>query len=224
MMKKTTLKPHIISQQIYLKKMIYVPEFVTLYEIFPYIRNFPLDNKTIRDAVKDYFEGGELKAVIITKYGKICDWNTTNVTNMARLFNEYIIFNEDISKWDTSNVTDMSGMFAGAESFNQSIGEWNVSKVTYMNGMFYCAKNFNQDISKWDTSKVTNMYRMFYRAENFNQIIGDWDTSKVTNAFEMFHCAKSFNVKNVSCSLLKIILGIHYESDSDSDDYDSDDE
>ena len=89
-------------------KMSYVPEFVALYEIFPYIRNFPLDNKTIRDAVKDYFEGGELKAVIITKYGKICDWNTTNVTNMARLFNEYIIFNEDISKWDVSKVTDMS--------------------------------------------------------------------------------------------------------------------
>ena len=89
---------------------------------------------------------------------------------------------------------------------------------------FYGAKNFNQDISKWDTSKVTNMYRMFYRAENFNQIIGDWDTSKVTNAFEMLVGATSFNVKNVSCSLLKIILGIHYESDSDSDDYDSDDE
>ena len=153
---------------------MYVPDFVALYEIVPYIRNFPLDNETIRVALKDYFEGGELKAVIITKYGKICDWNTTNVTNMARLFKDYIIFNEDISKWDTS--------------------------------------------------KVTNMYRMFYRAENFNQIIGDWDTLKVTNAFEMLVGATSFNVKNVSCSLLKIILGIHYESDSDSDDYDSDDE
>ena len=65
---------------------------------------------------------------------------------------------------------------------------------------------------------------MFYRAENFNQIIGDWDTSKVTDAWLMLVGATSFNVKNVSCSLLKIILGIHYESDSDSDDYDSDDE
>jgi hypothetical protein len=40
----------------------------------------------------------------------------------------------------------------------------------------------------------------------------------------MFVGAISFNPKNVSCSLLKIVLGIHYESDSDSDDYDSDDE
>ena len=178
---------------------MYVPEFVALYEIVPYIRNFPLDNETIRVALKDYFEGGELKAVIITKYGKICDWNTTNVTNMARLFNEYIIFNEDISKWDTSNVNNMGGMFSWAKSFNQPIGEW-------------------------DTSKVTTMKGMFMGAKSFNQIIGDWDTSKVTNAFEMLVGATSFNVKNVSCSLLKIILGIHYESDSDSDDYDSDDE
>ena len=178
---------------------MYVPEFVALYEIVPYIRNFPLDNETIRVALKDYFEGGELKAVIITKYGKICDWNTTNVTNMARLFKDYIIFNEDISKWDTSKVTNMKYMLLHACNFNQPIGEWNVSKVTKMEYMFSYAESFNQDIR-------------------------DWDTSKVTNAFEMLVGATSFNVKNVSCSLLKIILGIHYESDSDSDDYDSDDE
>ena len=206
--------------------MSYVSEFVALYEIFPYIRNFPLNNETIRVAVKDYFGGGELKAVIITKYGKICDWNTTNVTNMARLFKDYIIFNEDISKWDTSNVTDMGQMFLCCESFDQPIGEWNVSKVTYMNGMFYGAKNFNQDISKWDTSKVTTMKGMFMGAKSFNQIIGDWDTSKVKHAEEMISGAISFNPKNASCSLLKIILCINYESynDSDSDEYDSDDE
>ena len=202
--------------------MSYVPEFVALYEIFPYIRNFPLDNKTIRVAVKDYLEGGELKAVIITKYGKICDWNTTNVTNMSRLFNEYIIFNEDISKWDTSNVTDMGQMFLCCESFDQPIGEWNVSKVTYMNGMFYGAKNFNQDISKWDTSKVTTVNGMFMGAKSFNQTIEEWDTSKVKYAEKMITGAISFNPKNASCSLLKMILCINYESYSDSsDEYDS---
>ena len=57
-----------ISQQIYLKKMSYAPEFVALYEIVPFII-LALDNESIRVAVKDYLEGGELKDAIIKKYG-----------------------------------------------------------------------------------------------------------------------------------------------------------
>ena len=75
-----------ISQQIYLKKMSYVPEFVALYEIIPYIRNLPLDDETIRVAVKDYYKGGNKKDAIIKKYGKIEDWNTSEVTDMTNLF------------------------------------------------------------------------------------------------------------------------------------------
>ena len=44
-----------ISQQIYLKKMSYVPEFVALYEIIPFIEYLPLNNATIRDAVEIYY-------------------------------------------------------------------------------------------------------------------------------------------------------------------------
>ena len=66
--------------------MSYVPEFVALYEIFPYIEYLPLDDETIRVAVKDYLEGGEKRDSIIKKYGKIEDWNTTEVTDMSVLF------------------------------------------------------------------------------------------------------------------------------------------
>ena len=79
--------------------MMYVPEFVALYEIIPYIRNFPLDDETIRVAVKDYVEGGEKKDAIIKKYGKIEDWNTSEVTDMSKLFctyYQYNIFNQNI--------------------------------------------------------------------------------------------------------------------------------
>ena len=56
---------------------MYVPEFVTLYEIVPYIRNLPLNNETTRVAVEDYIEGGEKKDAIIKKYGPIGEWNTS---------------------------------------------------------------------------------------------------------------------------------------------------
>ena len=78
--------------------MMYVPEFVALYEIFPYIEYLALDNESIRVAVKDYLEGGKKKDAIIKKYGKIGDWNTSEVTYMTKLFYFAKNFNENISK------------------------------------------------------------------------------------------------------------------------------
>ena len=126
--------------------MSYVPEFVALYEIIPYIRNLPLDNETIRIAVGYYLQGGKKKDVIIKKYGKIEDWNTSEVTYMSKLFCDYNNFNEDISKWDVSKVTNMESMFEHAEKFNQPIGKWDVSKVNNMKYVFYRAESFNQPI------------------------------------------------------------------------------
>ena len=113
-----------ILQQIYLKKMSYVPEFVALYEINPYNEYLALDNETIRVAVKDYLEGGEKKDAIVKMYGPIEDWTTSEVTDMSRMFYRAESFNQDISKWDTSNVTDMSGMFCEATSFNLENAPW----------------------------------------------------------------------------------------------------
>ena len=89
--------------------MSYVPEFVALYEIEPYII-LALYNETIRVAVKDYLAGGETMNAIIKKYGKIEDWNTSEVTDMSELFFRAHDFNQDISKWDTSNVIDVEKM------------------------------------------------------------------------------------------------------------------
>ena len=78
--------------------MSYVPDLVALYEIVPYIEYLALDNETIRVAVKDYIEGGKKKDAIIKKYGKIGDWNTSEVTDMTKLFYFAKNFNENISK------------------------------------------------------------------------------------------------------------------------------
>ncbi len=119
--------------------------------------------------------------------------DTSNITNMSRMFYRALSFNQPIGDWDTSDVTDMSGMFKGAESFNQPIGDWDTSDVTDMNMMFYGATSFNQPIGDWDTSNVTNMQDMFHSARSFNQPIGDWDTSNVTDMSGMFSLAGSFN-------------------------------
>ena len=74
------------------------------------------NNETIREAVKQWLEN---KESCIAKYGHI-------------------------SGWDTSQVTDMSKLFLDAQSFNQSLDNWNVRNVTNMRFMFYGARSFNQ--------------------------------------------------------------------------------
>ena len=78
------------------------------------------------------------------------DIDTSKITDMSLLFNEFASFNGDISEWDVSSVTDMSYMFCQCENFNQNISSWNVPNVTNMSYMFYGCENFNQDISQWD--------------------------------------------------------------------------
>ncbi|HHL32699.1 MAG TPA: BspA family leucine-rich repeat surface protein, partial [Oceanospirillales bacterium] len=63
-------------------------------------------------------------------------WDTSNIDNMAHMFELASVFNQDISSWDTANVTDMSAMFHRASAFDQNIGSWNVTQVLDMSRMF----------------------------------------------------------------------------------------
>jgi surface protein len=66
------------------------------------------DSKELRKAVKLWLEA---ESIAIIKYGHISLWDTSNVTDMRRLFGNATNFNQDIGGWNTSNVTDMSLMF-----------------------------------------------------------------------------------------------------------------
>ena len=46
-----------------------------------------------------------------TTYGRIANWDVSEISDMSGLFRELNSFNADISSWDTSGVTDMSEMF-----------------------------------------------------------------------------------------------------------------
>jgi surface protein len=130
----------------------------------------------------------------------MCNWNTSNVTDMSGMFYRCRFFNADIGAWDTSKVTTMASMFQGSYisgnisvmAFNKSLNNWNVSKVTNMSNMFYSGI-YNQPLNNWDTRNVTNMGGMFEFAFDFNQPIGSWNTSKVTNMGAMFRNASDFN-------------------------------
>ena len=50
----------------------------------------PLNNETIRVAVKDYLKGGKKKDDIIKKYGPIVEWNTSKVTDMSKVTMPYV--------------------------------------------------------------------------------------------------------------------------------------
>jgi surface protein len=128
-----------------------------------------LDNDGIRAALTAW---GSDSAAAEATYGHISTWETGGVTDMSKLFQNALSFNEDIGAWDTSGVTDMARMFRNALAFNQDIGDWDTSGVTSMESMFNQASAFNQDIGDWDISGVTSMGDMFYYASAFDQDLG----------------------------------------------------
>ena len=170
------------------------------------------NNDSLRIAVKDWLTNSEITEI---KYGHISCWDTSEVTDMSKLFENTTSFNQPIGNWDVVNVINMHAMFANAVIFNQPIGDWDVSKVTDMSEMFSCADAFNQPLGNWDVSNVNNMKSMFAgsnaktvkfldsgftRSKNmpkkytiFNQSIGNWDVSKVNNMSQMFFYAENFN-------------------------------
>ena len=85
--------------------------------------------------------------------------DTSAIKNMRELFSKFKTFNGDISEWDVSNVTDMAGMFNGSD-FDGDISKWDVSNVKDMTYMFRSSR-FSGDISGWNVDKVEYFFPMF---------------------------------------------------------------
>jgi len=158
--------------------------------------NLPLTDATFNQAITDILAQDPNGDYDLVPYGKIQDWDVSQVTNMSRAFEDKINFNGDISAWDTSSVTKMSLMFNKARAFNQSLNNWDVSNVvgSDFNFMFYEADVFNQPLSNWvfNAQGVQFQY-MFYGTLAFNQPLDNWDVSSATNMSQMFNGASSYN-------------------------------
>ena len=155
----------------------------------------PLKNRRLRRAVRNYLAGGEKKEKITAKYGKISNWDVSQVTDLSWLFYKATYFNEPLDDWDVSKVLTTKGMFCDAISFNKPLKKWNVSKVVNMNWMFCGALSFNQELGDWDVSKVFMMVSMVQEAAAFNQPLTYWKILNVNvEGMEgMFHGAILFD-------------------------------
>ena len=88
--------------------------------------------------------------------------------------------NLDIEGWDTSNVINMAQMFENATNFNKDISDWNTSNVTDMNSMFNGASNFDcggnsKKWREWKVSEDTDTFHMVENADNLINIFKDND-------------------------------------------------
>lgn len=164
----------------------------------------------------------------------LSDWNVSNVTTFAGMFNGAIFFNQSLNSWNTisaigtamdsmftnaaafngdvenfntSNVTSFGNMFNGATSFNKPINSWNVGNATVTSNMFLNASSFNQTLDNWNVRKCTNMNGMFFGARDFNSSLNNWSPgldSVGVDCGQMFRNARSFNQNLTSWNMRKV--------------------
>jgi len=157
----------------------------------PTTPKIPITDQSKTYALQYWFKGN--RALAIEHYGRIEDWDTSLVTDMAWWFKQQPTFNDDISKWNVSRVKTMLNMFLYATSFNVDIGAWNVNQVTTMQNMFLGATSFNANLGAWDVGNVKMMQLMFNSAKAFNGNVSAWNVNRVSNMSSMFGGAESFN-------------------------------
>ena len=86
------------------------------------MRSKGLSTESRAAQLRNMVRTAENKAAAKLQYGPIASWDTSEITDMSRLFLKNADFNEDISRWDVSSVTSLHGTFQGATSFNQQLG------------------------------------------------------------------------------------------------------
>jgi len=111
----------------------------------------------------------------------LSNFNTTNVTNMCRMFvNCKSMSSLDLSSFNTANVMDMRGMFYGCESLAiLDISNFNTSNVTDMSQMFSgCHSLTSLDLSSFNPTNVIFAELMFMNCIALKTIYaGNWKTS-----------------------------------------------
>ena len=116
--------------------------------------------------------------------------NTTNVTNMARMFEScQSLTSIDVSSFNTTNVTNMCDMFTACTSLTSlDLSSFNTTKVKDMSNMFsFCYSISHLDLSNFDTANAIDMGQMFFCCRLLSSLnISSFNTSNVTCMYQMF--------------------------------------
>ena len=131
----------------------------------------------------------------------LSNFDTSQVTDMSRMFNRSSPTTLDLSNFDTSKVTDMHTMFTAMPNLTTlNLSNFDTSKVTNMRGMFSSMHNLTMlNVSNFDTSKVTDMSAMFGAARSLTTLdLSNFDTSKVVDMNLMF--CDTFNLTTLDLS------------------------
>lgn len=131
--------------------------------------------------------------------------DTSNVTDMSRMFTGARAKELILTSFDTSKVEDFYAMFAGASATKYDVSTFDTSSGIYFNQMFDETVADNIHIKNFDVSNARFLNSMFSRSKFKNLDLRHFDTSKVEFMNSMFADCEAttidisrFNFGNVS--------------------------
>ena len=135
-----------------------------------------------------------------TKEIDFSKFNTSNVTNMGRMFYKNSTPKLDLSNFDTRNVIYMNAMFMEAWGIEElNLSSFDTSNVWFMGNMFKNTHKLkNLDVHHFNTQKVKHMQYMFYGSGATSLDLSHFDTSKVEDMSKMF--AEMANITELDLS------------------------
>lgn len=114
-------------------------------------------------------------------------FDTSNVKDMSMMFYKNMLDSLDLRGFNTINVENMEYMFADGWLKELNISSFNTSNVKNMHGMFSNVRIQGLDVSHFDTSQVRDMSTMFYRCNVENTNFSNFNTANVEDMSMMFN-------------------------------------
>jgi hypothetical protein len=149
----------------------------------------PITDETIHQAVSIWSEDA---AESYNLYGDIADWDTSNVTNMHRLFapqHGSMQVDVDLSRWNVAKVEDFSEMFLQTSGLNNDLSSWNFASAKNISRMFFRACDFDQLLCRWLDNLAEGMDIHDVFGQNENKYCGRIDRDRQLDPLYCIKCS-----------------------------------